>query len=614
MTSRLRHVSGVAVALFLFVLPSTDFIEAQNQADPIVVAAGWRDQTSLRRWDALIDQMVRARELVLYSIQPDPAVRGRQHEHYLQLHKGLPVEGGQIGRQTQGGRTVSVFGTIYTGIALDIAPALTSRDAASGVQQLFGVPVLLDSPSPLVLPTLVGTYELVYRVTLADGKTHYVDAQTGGVRMTIDEVMTQSAIGRGTGFFGDAKKLSVTRTPAGTFEARDQMRPASLVTQASRGVQVPLNTLLQNGSPIALDADNVWTDRGVVDGHVHLGWMYDYLFKRHQWRGLDDANSPVTQIVVDRQVLNSNALFASPPNGPGGRGVLAFGETASSAPLTTLDIVGHEAMHGVTFFSVRRRTGSGLLPFFVMDGPGPATVVVGGQTLRCGVSGIQTANRFFPFLCVGSNFATASSHAGAINEGFSDVFGTAAEFFFQPPGTGTLRADYLLGEDVPEIGVASRGESGPTRSMQSPASLHVDSTRTLRYPDHFSKRLKFALINVDGLIGVTNLAFSDTEAATLNSPDGGGVHWNSTLMSHVFYLAIEGGQNATSGRTVQGVGAANRDQIERVFFRAMTQLMPSTTTFTMTASLLSQSAVDLFGANSAAARAIDQALAAVGLQ
>ena len=43
---------------------------------------------------------------------------------------------------------------------------------------------------------------------------------------------------------------------------------------------------------------------------------------------------------------------------------------------------------------------------------------------------------------------------------------------------------------------------------------------------------------------------------------------NSTLFSHAFYLAIEGGRNATSGVSVTGVGAANRAQIEKVFFRA----------------------------------------------
>ena len=77
--------------------------------------------------------------------------------------------------------------------------------------------------------------------------------------------------------------------------------------------------------------------------------------------------------------------------------------------------------------------------------------------------------------------------------------------------------------------------------------------------------------------------------------DNGGVHWNSTILSHAFYLAIEGGQNRTTGRTVQGVGGANRHDVERAFFRAMTHLMPARTTFPLTAAVIRQSAVDLFG-------------------
>ena len=92
-----------------------------------------------------------------------------------------------------------------------------------------------------------------------------------------------------------------------------------------------------------------------------------------------------------------------------------------------------------------------------------------------------------------------------------------------------------------------------------------------------------------------------------------GVHWNSTALSHAFYLAIEGGRNATTGRTVDGVGAASRDDVERVFFRAMTDLLPARTSIPMAAAVIRQSAVDLFGAGSATHRAVDQALSAVGL-
>ena len=96
--------------------------------------------------------------------------------------------------------------------------------------------------------------------------------------------------------------------------------------------------------------------------------------------------------------------------------------------------------------------------------------------------------------------------------------------------------------------------------------------------------------------------------------DSGGVHFNSTLFSHAFYLAIEGGRNATSNLSVTGVGAANRSQIEKVFFRAETQLMPNNANFQTAAAAVIQAAIDLYGANGAATQAVTQAMTAVGLR
>ena len=62
--------------------------------------------------------------------------------------------------------------------------------------------------------------------------------------------------------------------------------------------------------------------------------------------------------------------------------------------------------------------------------------------------------------------------------------------------------------------------------------------RALGDPDHYSNR------------------FTGTS-------DNGGVHTNSTIVSHAYYLSVEGGTNRTSGLTVQGIGAANREQMER---------------------------------------------------
>jgi hypothetical protein len=91
------------------------------------------------------------------------------------------------------------------------------------------------------------------------------------------------------------------------------------------------------------------------------------------------------------------------------------------------------------------------------------------------------------------------------------------------------------------------------------------------------------------------------------------VHFNSTILSHAFYLAIEGGTNRTSGLAVQGVGSGNRDQIEKTFFRALTVLLPSSANFGMTRTATLQAARDLYGSG-AVERAVTQAWDAVGVQ
>jgi Zn-dependent metalloprotease len=164
------------------------------------------------------------------------------------------------------------------------------------------------------------------------------------------------------------------------------------------------------------------------------------------------------------------------------------------------------------------------------------------------------------------------SEPGALNEAFSDIMAVAAEFYFQPAGDGPLRADYLMGEDVVT--------PGGIRSIENPA-LFGD-------PDHYTKRY-------------------------LGRDDNGGVHINSTIVGHAFYLAIEGGTNRTSGLAVQGVGSGNRDQIEKIFYRAFALMLPSTATFSTARAATIQAARDLYGPNSAAERAVIDAWTAVGV-
>jgi thermolysin len=208
-----------------------------------------------------------------------------------------------------------------------------------------------------------------------------------------------------------------------------------------------------------------------------------------------------------------------------------------------------------------------------------------------------------------------ASHGGAINEAVSDIFGTSVEFFYQSVGSGPLKADYLIGEDITGF--------GPIRSLSNPASIAIrHDFGTIGYPDHVSKMLNYALLATGGTatnptsVALTPIGFSNGNFVFFldSGSDGGGVHNNSTLFSHAFYLAIEGGRNATSGLSVTGVGAANRAQIEKVFFRAETQLMPNNASLQTAAAVVIQAAVDLYGASAAPTQAVTQAMVAVGLR
>ncbi|HXW05399.1 MAG TPA: M4 family metallopeptidase [Vicinamibacterales bacterium] len=164
------------------------------------------------------------------------------------------------------------------------------------------------------------------------------------------------------------------------------------------------------------------------------------------------------------------------------------------------------------------------------------------------------------------------NESGALNEAFSDIMAVGAEFFFQQAGSGSRQADYFIGEDVIR--------PGGIRSLATPQAFGD--------PDHYSLR------------------FTGTA-------DNGGVHTNSGIPSHAFYLAVEGGTNRTSGQTVQGVGADNRVQIERVFYRAFTQMLPAGATFATARGATIQAARDLFGSGSPPERAITDAWSAVGV-
>ena len=86
---------------------------------------------ALRSWDGTIDQSVRGGELVVSRVQEDPVLAGHRHETFVQSYWGIPAYGGSLVRQTAGGVTVSVIGTLVTGITVDPTPTLSAARGAA---------------------------------------------------------------------------------------------------------------------------------------------------------------------------------------------------------------------------------------------------------------------------------------------------------------------------------------------------------------------------------------------------------------------------------------------------------------------------------------------------
>jgi bacillolysin len=550
--TRLTAALLAGIAFFLWM----DVGSAQQSSSMLRIAA--TSVNDIRTWDQYVTTQLRSGDLRVMSVSQDPSLPSRQVERMQQYYQGVPIFGAQIVRDSDSGVAQSIFGEVPQAVGIDTRPVLDASAAEKIVMSLVGSGARLVRRMELnILPMSEGTPRLAYNAVVAtpnDVFRLFVDANTGAELLRYTEVQTQSAIGTGQGLVGGTKKMSV-RSQAGAFVTDDELRPPVLLTYDMRGDLNRTVAVAFEGAPLfpsdlATDSDNVWTDIPTVDAHAYVGWTYDYFYKRHGRRGLDNRDRPIVTLVngVRREVghLAPGDLFGlfvvnafwCGECGPGGIGVMYFGNGFPANLVFTstgqnwsylagsLDVAAHELAHGVT------ESSSNLIYM---------------------------------------------NESGALNESFSDIMGTAVEFYFQPVGAGVGQADFLLAED--SIRTPSGAGLQGLRSMISPTAFGD--------PDHYSIRFT-------------------------GSDDNGGVHINSGIPNHAFFLAVAGGTNRVSGIPVTGVGIANMEQIEKVFYRAFTLLMPANSTFATARAATIQAARDLYPTGPVV-NAVTQAWTAVGV-
>lgn len=512
----------------------------------------------LRPWDRYIAQGERSGALRVRISRQDPDVLERRIERLDQYHQGVRIWGADIVRNSERGVPASIFGVVAPEITISTEPQLSAAQAAAAMMQSAGPgAALLRDPELLVLPLDSGEYRLAYKSVVSipgsDDVAHlFVDASSGLELMRYSAIHSQSDVGTGRGVLGDLKKLSVF-LQSGSFFTQDSHRPPTLLTFDMKG-DLPRFKNVQAGRT-GVSAGDLARDSDNVwtDPAVvdaHAHVGMAYDFYYKRFGRSGLDNRNSPIYVYTNAVSQQGALSLSTADLPYAINAFWCGPCGPNAT-------------GMLFL------GNGIPPGWTSQGK--------NYTYFAGALDI-VAHELTHGVINSSSDLIYRNESGALNEAFADMMGKSAEFFFHPPGSGVGQADYTIGKDISRA--VAPGTLNGDRSMANPALFND--------PDYYAQR-------------------------SVGASDNGYVHTNSGIANNAFYLAIEGGTNRISRLSVQGVGAANREQVEKVFYRAFTLLMPANSTFVTARTATTQAARDLYGAGSAVERAIDQAWNAVGV-
>lgn len=271
-------------------------------------------------------------------------------------------------------------------------------------------------------------------------------------------------------------------------------------TQRGNGIETyNLNYTANYGSATNFtNASATWTgtgaDQGARDAHWGAEKTYDYYFNQHN-RNSIDGNGFKLMSYVHYNSNYANAFW------DGTKMTYGDGNGTSTYIFTTIDICGHEITHGLTSNS--------------------SNLVYNGES-------------------------------GALNESYSDIFGTLIENYGRPNNW-----NWKVGEDMTANG-------NGIRNMQNPAQF-TD-------PDTYGGQFWYT-----------------------GTADNGGVHTNSGVSNFWFYLLSMGGSGTNDlaqAYTVNGLGLTQAAQIA---FRALTLYYTPNTNYANARILSIQAAKDLFG-------------------
>lgn len=364
---------------------------------------------------------------------------GILHIRYRQSFKGLPIQGSMYIAHIKNDRVQSLNGVMYNDIpGLNTQAILTESNAlqlalnkVQAIQYKWEVAeeeaaikaetnntlaTYFPKAETFILKSSDG-YHICYAFNIYAvepmGRTmEYVDIRTGAIILSKNLIEHINANGTAVTKFSGVKPFQTDSVSATSFRLRD----------ASRGLGV--NTFNVNNSTNYAtavdftDADNYWNnvnaniDEAATDAHWGAQETYDYFFNKFARNSIDNAGFQLKSYVhYNNNYVNA---FWNGTQMTYGDGNISQGFMV----MTALDVCGHEIAHGLTNF---------------------------------------TADL--------SATSSGTAECDALNEAYSDVFGTSVERYARP-----TQWDWIIGGDI-TCTTAGVPNGVGIRSMSNPLSL-----------------------------------------------------------------------------------------------------------------------------------------------
>lgn len=556
-TNKFKLLAALGISLFSFDAFAQEIFKQVEKDEKGAIKFAVIDQSKVNSSARMADNILYSAlnlktgdELRLQKSETDE--KGFTHDKHQQYFKGIRVEYGTYSTHAQKGLVAMISGDFKQVGNVNIVPALDEKTALRYAMKQIGAKSYMwenaaeeqwlkeseGNKESTFMPKgeLVicenfakadGSFALAYKFDIYAKQPIsrdyvYVDAQTGQIIHKNAIIKHVNATGTAATRYAGTRSITTDQVSATSYRLRETTRGLGIETyNCKKGTNY--STAVD-----FTDADNSWTeynntakDNAALDAHWGAQMVYDYWKNTHNRNSYDNAGAKIKSYVHFDNAYD-NAFW----NGS----VMTYGDGSGTYfdALTSLDVCAHEIGHAICE---------------------------------------KTANLAY------------QRESGAMNEGFSDIWGACVEYFAAPN-----KQTWLIGEDIER-----RAGHASLRSMSNPNAEGQPDT----YGGTYWKTINCG--------------------TPTQSNDYCGVHTNSGVLNYWFYLLSVGGSGTNDIGSVFSVPAITIDKAAKIAYRTEATYLSANSTFANARTSSIQAATDLYGAGSAEVIATTKAWFAVGV-